>query len=334
MPGKIIPPGALLELTRLYGISPAELAPLATGNSLMPVFEYTHSRRACILKVIPPNSEIDLSGLSSILDWMAYLAQSGGPVVAPVRSTRGNLVEVLEVQGREWLVVSFEKAPGLLAERLAAEDWTDTLFRRLGQTLGRTHRLAGKYLPTRGISVRPKWDQGDNCFHPLGELATVEPVIKEKYTRWLEVIQKLPKDEESYGLAHLDLHLANFLVDRQAGRFTFIDFDDCGYGWYVMDIAMLLFDVLVVYDREDSRLLGKRFLHSFLTGYRQEKALSGFWVRQLPVFLKLLEIGVYLDCNPPYNPETAGEWDRKYMPGRLERILDEVPYVDLDFDHL
>ncbi len=97
---------------------------------------------------------------------------------------------------------------------------------------------------------------------------------------------------------------------------------------------MLLFDVLVVYDMEDSRLLGKRFLTSFLAGYREEKVLSEFWVRQLPVFLKLLEIGVYLESNPPYNPETAGEWGRKYMPGRLERIVDEVPYVDLDFEKL
>ncbi len=183
----------------------------------MPVFEYTHAGRACILKVIPPNPEIDLSGLSSILDWMAFLAQGGGPVVAPVRSTRGNLVEVLDVQGREWIAVSFEKAPGLLAERLAAEDWTDMLFRRLGQTLGCTHRLAGKYHPPQGITVRPQWDQGENCFHPLGKLATAEPAIKKKYARWLEVIQALPKDDENFGLAHLDLHLANFLVDRQAG---------------------------------------------------------------------------------------------------------------------
>jgi Ser/Thr protein kinase RdoA (MazF antagonist) len=150
----------------------------------------------------------------------------------------------------------------------------------------------------------------------------------------LGVIQALPKDAENFGLAHLDLHLANFLVDQQAGTFTFIDFDDCGYGWYVMDIAMLLFDVLVVYDTQDSRVWGERFLKSFLVGYREEKDINSFWVRQLPFFLKLLEIGVYLESNPPYNPETAGEWGRKYMPGRLERILDEVPYVDLDFSHL
>lgn len=28
---------------------------------------------------------------------------------------------------------------------------------------------------------------------------------------------------------------------------TIFDFDDCVYGWFVMDIATLLFDILVVY---------------------------------------------------------------------------------------
>jgi amicoumacin kinase len=328
---KSIPPAILAEITRLYGVSSSDLSPLSTGNSLMPVYEYAHAGRACILKVIPPNPEIDLTGLHSILDWMAFLAQNRGPVVSPVRSQPGNLVEVRNVEGREWIAVSFEKAPGLLAEKLPVEEWSDELFRQLGRVVGCCHRLAVGYVPARGISPRPQWQAGDNCFHPISELADAEPVIREKYTHWLKVIQALPRDAENYGLAHLDLHLANFLVDRERKEFTFIDFDDCGYGWYVMDIAMLLFDVLVVYDSLDPKKLGDRFLRSFLAGYRTEKTIAPSWVEQIPAILKLLEIGVYLESNPPYNPETAGEWGRKYMPGRLERILDEVPYVELDF---
>src|SRR5690606_5257993 len=40
---------------------------------------------------------------------------------------------------------------------------------------------------------------------------------------------------ERYGLIHADLRLANLLVDgRDLGV---IDFDDCGFGWYMYDLA-------------------------------------------------------------------------------------------------
>ena len=61
---------------------------------------------------------------------------------------------------------------------------------------------------------------------------------------------------------------------------------------------------------ESITMSSKSIPPSILAGYREEKAISAFWVRQLPVFLKLLEIGVYLESNPPYDPETAGEWGR------------------------
>lgn len=41
-----------------------------------------------------------------------------------------------------------------------------------------------------------------------------------------------------FGLIHADLRLANLLVDGELTRI--IDFDDCGFGWYLHDLASAL----------------------------------------------------------------------------------------------
>jgi Ser/Thr protein kinase RdoA (MazF antagonist) len=97
----------------------------------------------------------------------------------------------------------------------------------------------------------------------------------------------------------------------------------------MMDVAMLLFDVLVVYSDQERERLGARFLEELLQGYREKKALSAFWVAQLPYFLKLVEIGVYAMLAQHYDRATCQDaWVNKFMPDRARRIRDDVPYVD------
>lgn len=44
---------------------------------------------------------------------------------------------------------------------------------------------------------------------------------------------------DRYGLIHADLRLANLLVDDATG-ISVIDFDDCGFGWYLYDLGAAL----------------------------------------------------------------------------------------------
>jgi amicoumacin kinase len=144
----------------------------------------------------------------------------------------------------------------------------------------------------------------------------------------------LPKGRDVYGLIHADLHFGNFFVDGESGAITLIDFDDCAYGWYVMDAAMLLFDSLVLYAGADKQAFAERFLSCFLKGYLHENPLSGFWLRQLPHFLKLLEISVYATVYKAYAAGTDDDWIGKFMPGRQARLVNDVPYVGMDFERL
>ncbi len=317
---------------RRYGVTAADLAPMAGGHATH-VYSFTHGGKACVLRITPPNGEIDLPAMRAILPWMHFLAAGGASVAAPVPSQNGHLIEPFEQDGQPYIAVAFERAPGIRGEELTFDQWNDALFARLGQTAGAMHALAKAYTPPSVELKRPAWDAATNCFHPTEPFPPSEAIVAEKQARIVEYVQALPKDADSYGLIHADLHGGNFFVDVATNTITVFDFDDCAYGWYVMDIAMSVFDMLVLYPGADREAFTTRFLQSYLRGYRAANTLSAFWLGQLPHFLKLLEIGVYAEVRTYYDPADTDSWVGRFMAHRKARIEHDVPYIDIDFSH-
>lgn len=50
----------------------------------------------------------------------------------------------------------------------------------------------------------------------------------------------LPRDPVGYGLIHQDTHTGNLFLAKD-GQMTLFDLNDCCYGWYIYDIALVLF---------------------------------------------------------------------------------------------
>ena len=332
-----------------YGTTSAQLSPLAGGH-FSSVYEFRRGDRPCILRIVPPDEDYSLQAMQAIAAWVDFLAQRGVSVSRPVLSSSGHPVEAVIQDDKTYLVVASEKADGILAETLPQEQWSDTLYRNVGKEVGKMHRAAVEYAPSPALR-RPGWDDVGNCFNSRDLLDDSQALVREKRDRLLDYVQTLPKDQASYGMIHADLHLANFFVDLESCAVTLFDFDDCGYGWYMMDTAMLLFDTLVLYAGADvgafglSKQAGKqnraydhpfaaRFMRAYLEGYATERTVDPFWVRQLPHFLKLLEISVYAQLYRGYDPGDPDPWVRKFMPDRKRRIEEDVPYVAFDFDAL
>ncbi len=318
----------LKNAASFYGISEAELQPLRGGHFAQ-VYGFKRDGRNFVLRLAPPNDDVDLPAQKSILTWMAYLAAHGASVPAPLPSKNENLVEVISSPEGEWLAVGYSQAEGILSEEIPLDQWDDVQFQTLGRSIGKIHAIARDYVPSTEVSF-PQWDKGGNLFNRQIEN---ELWLKEKQSLLLEKIRAYPKPADAYGLVHGDLHFGNFFVDVRKQTVTLIDFDDCAYGWFVMDIAVLLFDILVLYPGTDKDEYGQGFLRSFLAGYLTENPLSMFWVEQLPLFLKLLEINIY-DMVAKSYPDNAGEWGMKFMPGRKERLENDTPYMNLNYSAL
>lgn len=314
-----------------YGIPESRLRPLSGGH-FSHVYEFAEGGETYVLRITPPNDELGVQEMRAVLAWMDFLSANGAFVPRPKRSNHGRLVEVVERDGQGYVAVVFEKARGVLGEALPREQWSDVLYERIGRAVGGMHALAKMYVPPDDVSCRPHWDAIGNCFNPGQILDGAQAVVAEKRAQTLEVIHGLPKDEGGYGLIHTDLHFANFFVDVETGTVTIFDFDDCAYGWYVMDIAMTLLDAVVVQTSTDRETFAAAFMKSYLRGYTAETPLSGFWASQLPHFLKLLEVGLYAQVYRDYDPNDTESWVGKFMAGRKSRIEGDVPYVEVDFE--
>jgi Ser/Thr protein kinase RdoA (MazF antagonist) len=269
----------------------------------------------------------------AMLDWVSFLSEHGAPVNAPVPSIRGQLLEQQEFEGKAYTITAFEAVEGTLAERIPPADWTDELFRMIGRAAGKFHQVSKQYHPQHPGTTRPQWFEGNEIQEACEQLAKRSNTAREKLGALLQQLQRLPKDPSNYGLIHDDLHFANFLI-HEDGRVTIIDFDDCAFGWFSMDVAMALFDVLVLFNAptdKESQEFARRFMHHYLLGYRQENEFLPFWQSQIPHFLKLKEICVYTPLIGHPDINLPDSWVGRFMRGRAERIANDVPYVEIDF---
>ena len=83
---------------------------------------------------------------------------------------------------------------------------------------------------------------------------------------------------DRYGLVHADMRLANLLVDGD--RIAVIDFDDCGFSWFLFDLAATL-----SFTEHDPRV--PRWCEEWLTGYRQVRPLPPDAEAMVPTFVLL-----------------------------------------------
>jgi Ser/Thr protein kinase RdoA (MazF antagonist) len=83
---------------------------------------------------------------------------------------------------------------------------------------------------------------------------------------------------DRFGLAHCDLRLDNLLVDK--GEIKVIDFDDCGFSWYMYDAA-----AAVSFHEHLPQV--PSLIESWLEGYRTVSAVSQAEEEEIPTFVML-----------------------------------------------
>ena len=199
-----------------------------------------------------------------------------------------------------------------------------------GQVLGRIHRLTKDYVPTDPVWRRFDWDAPGNL-EIEDWLPSSETAVLQKFQELMPYFRTLPKDRDGYGLIHQDAHGGNFFVHE--GQITLFDFDDCVYGWFIYDIAMVFFYELMW--RVADRAAVERFCHEFMAGYRHENDLDSKWLAAIPYFLKLREIDLYTLIHRSFDMENLDdEWCLNYMNGRKEKIKNGVPFIEFDWESL
>lgn len=308
-----------------YDIAADQIRLLDSFESFM--FEYEQAGAAYILRLGHSRRRTP-ELVHGEVDWINYLAAGGAGVARAVLSPGGELVELIpDGQGDYFLATAFVKAQGMPVWE--TEQWGEPFFVAYGRLLGRIHHLSQSYQPANPAWQRPRWDDPANLVaHET--LSQADSLIERRYRDGLAYLQALPRPPEAYGMIHQDAHTANLFVDAD-GRITLFDFDDCVYGHFVYDLAMVLFYAVV--NRPDADAFAPGFWQAFWRGYEMENTLDPVWLREIPHFMKLREIELYTLLMRDYGLEALADdsWSSRYLHGRLERIEQDVPVITMAF---
>jgi Ser/Thr protein kinase RdoA (MazF antagonist) len=210
----------------------------------------------------------------SELAWMDALRAEAGvhtPRVLPAADGRRVVTVGPESMPRH--CVRFEFLPGTEPGGEPGGRLTGRHFEELGEITARMHRHARTW-------AQPPWFTRFHWDWPaaFGKQA--------RWGRWQDGVGVGPAERqvlgrldgalcrrltafgqgpERYGLVHADTRLANLLVHR--GSFAVIDFDDCGFSWFLYDLA-----AAVSFFEHSPDVPG--LVDSWLTGYRRSGQLS------------------------------------------------------------
>jgi amicoumacin kinase len=312
--------------TALFQTMPSALHSL--GGMDGAVYDFERDGQAYIIKFVP--TESDRVALARARWRFAhYLARNGVAVVRPVLSHNGKLVQVVEDEAKLYVVFCYEKAPGDHAKWDRGTAANDRLFEAWGQVMGRMHTLTKHYDDGSEIGG---WRQEHAFFAGWCKDDAVR-------ARWLELgehLKTLPRDVDSYGLIHNDLHPQNFVVTDRGDRpqITVIDFEVCNHHWFACDIATALYPIAVCWVRlSDGGVthleFAQRAYDHFMIGYRRENQLDDAWLARLPQFLSYRRMLLHTVFTDEW-PEPI-KWQKKMLQEWRQGILDETPVLDIAF---
>jgi Ser/Thr protein kinase RdoA (MazF antagonist) len=227
--------------------------------------------------------------IRSELAWINALRRDGVVETAlPVPGRNGEPVQTLtSPSGRPPRhAVAFERLPGKEPDSgVDAVRW----FERLGELNARMHLHAKSWTLPAGFR-RKRWDV-DAMVGPNGYWGSWRAAIGldnsgiavlEQALELINVrIERFGAGPDRFGLVHADLRLANLLV--QGDHLRVIDFDDCGFSWFLYDFATAVSFI-------EHEPIVPELLQAWVCGYRKTARLSAGDVVEIPTFVVLRRI--------------------------------------------
>jgi len=187
-----------------------------------------------------------LEGVKGEMTWLAALSREAGlPVPEPVPALNGDLVTGVATPGApQGRIVSLMR---WIDGRRLTTGFRPSHFRVWGRMMARLHQFAAGWRPPEGFE-RPVWDWegqlGGRYFDGGVEdlVASMPERLKEPFQgvsqEARQVMEGLGKGPDAYGLIHADMYLENVLF--KGDEAYPIDFEDCGFGYWLWDIAIAL----------------------------------------------------------------------------------------------
>jgi Ser/Thr protein kinase RdoA (MazF antagonist) len=219
--------------------------------------------------------------IRSELAWMEALAGTGISTPTAVRAIDGSVVATVPTPAgeRQASVLTWERGDPL-GDSNDLDQW-----RELGRLMAEV-RVHGATWARPDWFVRPSWDAegmvgasphwGDPIALGLWTDELLE-LLRAARALVRERLAAFGTGPERYGLVHADLAFANVLM-RPGEPPVLLDFDDCGWSWYLWELAV----ALTPFDGSDDFAVRRDAL---VDGYRSRWPLSDEDLEELPTFV-------------------------------------------------
>ncbi|PLR75775.1 aminoglycoside phosphotransferase [Bacillus sp. V3-13] len=287
------------------------------------VYECKNKDGSLVLKFI--SGDNDLSSLKSEINWIYYLSEHGMNVTKPILSQNGNIIETISCEGEDFILIAFEKAEGEFLNDLESNP---AVIKNWGHTMGKMHALAKTYEPLDPAIKHPEWNEG-KVFTEYPDSAGEH--VYEKWINFINKLKQLPKDKNSYGLIHHDLHQKNFYIN--GNEIILFDFGDCEYNWFVYDIAISLYHAIQAIpetEQERRETFALNFLDAFMKGYNEENSLGKNWLLRLQLFLNYRQVYSFVYLSKFLKIDESNVNVKKALARMRGKIENDIPYIDLN----
>lgn len=255
-----------------------------------------------------------ITAIDSELAWLQALRNDAGletPVAIPARDGK-NVVAVSE-QGLSRYCTLFE----WMAGQQPFEGDLVSSFLLLGEVTAIIHEHSAGWMRPPWFE-RLSWDfnttlggQGHwgHWNTAPGLTAHGVNVISKAVERIRNRLDDFGQDASRFGLIHADMRLANILVEGSLPKA--IDFDDCGMGWYLYDLATALSFM-------EERPEVNELVHLWLKGYRRVRQISTAEEEMIPTFIMLRRILVMAWIGSHAETDLAKQLGGSYTVGSID----------------
>jgi Ser/Thr protein kinase RdoA (MazF antagonist) len=300
-----------------FGFSPqARLSLLSLSENATYRVDDVNGGRVAVLRVHRTGYH-EPGAIASELAWLQAVRRDEGlrtPAVYPAADGR----EVVDVRVGTLTrqAVLFELLPGEepdpgQSDQLAAQ------FSMLGEIAARMHRHSRGWARPASF-VRFSWDF-DSCVGPSGRWGKwqdgigVGPeelaVLGRAADLMQQRLQRFGMGPDRFGLIHADMRLANLLV--HGTDIQIIDFDDCGFGWFMFDVGASL-----SFFEHDPRV--PELCDAWAAGYRRIAPLPDADAAEIPTFVLLRRLQLVAWVGSHKFADAARELGAEFTTGACE----------------
>lgn len=216
--------------------------------------------------------------------WLEHLRRSDTVrTVRPIANDQGNLLTEAKGEDETYLCIVFEYLRGNVLSP-GQDGSTEEDFREIGRIAAWLHRDTMEWKES-GRLIRPHWDYENMMgVHGLfGDWRECRGLNSQEFDMVDWACQRIKgrlesygKNDQNYGLIHGDLRAANLL--KEGSVIQVMDFDDCGFGWHLYDLAASMSFI------EDDRRLGS-WVRAWLKGYETVIPLGKKDLQEIPTFI-------------------------------------------------